>query len=1024
MKELMARAKLIAVLAITIVIVIIGVLNLRDRLSPTPVPSDGITWVDTENGPQAKSVSPDSPLAFSVKKGDYVRAVYFVGNYSLVDGARTLDYEPINSAEMLQRYLDRQGVGNDARYAIEHPNPVLQGIYGIEQPLYDVDFKVQSAPRYLQRDLYLAFIGLVYLAIGLFVLFRQNRAALTYHFFFWSLLSFIIYFYSSTLEFSPHDRLVSLFDNSAWALLAPLFLHFCANFPSGRGLSARSRPIVFALYLPAIILIVFEILWHYKPDVGIFASGTLTQARDMLNSIELAYGALFFIAGSALLLRTFIRAEKPLLRQQLKWIIWGIGISGLPFGALYLIPYISNVEITPLMGTLAYGPLILIPLSFGYSIIRYRLMDVDVIMRRSFVHVIAIVAVAAIYMVVLLGVGDLVKFIWATADLNSGKTRVVVVIGMLIVTMLFAPIKNKLQVWADRWFYGERYTLRTGLQDFGRTLAQTTALPQLLNSLVRRLSDMLSVRKVAIFIEDAMSPSGFRLAHATGIDGEINLPENIKKIIRIRSIGRGFISVSDIPRSEAMLASASPMIGEGEAPGFSLQPSAIESAAQFAAPYHLSPSEADEPAAQDELYYYVPCIVRDRMVAIIGIGRTTGGAMLTSEDTDLLRALSGYVAVAIDNSLLHRSEMEKAEELSRLKEFSESIIESVNVGILAVDFDGRITTWNSALEEIFGIARERALRRSIHDTLDRDLIDTIQNVIGQDGWALRETRHLYKYNASTEDGRPLTLNISLAPFEAARGVVTGTLVVVENVTERAQLEEQLLQREKLSSIGLLAAGVAHEVNTPLAGISSYAQMLLQQVPDQDPKRKLLEKIHTQTLRASGIVNNLLNFSRTGDAQFREVDLNRVLDDTLQLLEPQLRNARLEIVRNFGDDLPAAYGNASKLQQVFMNLVLNARDAMPAGGRLTINTRLVDTSLVVDFRDTGSGIAPENIARIYDPFFTTKEVGQGTGLGLALSYGIIQEHGGRIFVESRPGEGAHFTLKLSTAFARQMQAASD
>jgi signal transduction histidine kinase len=108
----------------------------------------------------------------------------------------------------------------------------------------------------------------------------------------------------------------------------------------------------------------------------------------------------------------------------------------------------------------------------------------------------------------------------------------------------------------------------------------------------------------------------------------------------------------------------------------------------------------------------------------------------------------------------------------------------------------------------------------------------------------------------------------------------------------------------------------------------------------------------------------------------------------------------------------------------MNLILNARDAMPGGGRLTLQTRLVETSLVVDFRDTGQGIAPENIARIYDPFFTTKEVGQGTGLGLALSYGIIQEHGGRIFVESRPGEGAHFTIKLPTAFARHMQAASD
>ena len=1001
MKELTSTTKLVAVLAITVALVVIGILNLRDRLSLPPVAEDGIEWVDTAEGVQAKSVSPDSPLAYAVKKGDFVRAFFYVGRYDSAyskPAAGYLDYEDVDRAETISRYLDNQGVGNNARYAIVHTDPVLKEIYGIKHPVYDVDFKIIARDQHLERGLYLAFIGLVYLAIGLFVLFKQRRAALTYHFYAWSLLSFVGYFYSSTLEFTKLDRFVSLLDGSAWALLAPLFLHFCANFPHRRGISARLRPVIAMLYLPALVLITIEAFWHYKPDVRLragsplFNKASLVSWGNTLGKVELAYCAVFFVIGSMLLLRTFLRAEKSLLRQQLKWIIWGLGLSGLPFAFLYLVPYITSLEITPVMETVAYGPLILIPFSFGYSIIRYRLMDVDVIMRRSFVHAMASLAVAAIYMAMLLGVGDLVRFIWTTADLNSWRTRAIVVAGMLVVAMLFAPIKNKLQVWADRWFYGERYTLRTGLQDFGRTLAQTTALPQLLDSLVRRLSDMLSVRKVAIFIEDASALSGFHLAHSSGIDCDISLPEDIKKTIRIRSLGRGFIVAHDLRNGH-----------DG-----SLDADGLEAVGR----------------SFEELHYYVPCVVRDRMVAIIGIGRTTTGAMLTSEDTDLLRALSGYVAVAIDNSLLYRSEMEKAEELARLKEFSENIVESVNVGILVVDFDGRITTWNSALEEIFGVARERALRRNIDDIFDRDLIETIQNVIGQEGWSIRDTRHIYKYSASTEDGRPLTLNLSLAPFEAAHGVITGTLVVIENVTERAQLEQQLLEREKLSSIGLLAAGVAHEVNTPLAGISSYAQMLLQQVQENDPKRKLLEKIHAQTVRASGIVNNLLNFSRTGDAQFREIDINRVLDDTLQLLEPQLRNAEFEITRNFSDHLQPAYGSASKLQQVFMNLILNARDAMPNGGRLTIHTRAVDTSLVIDFRDTGVGIAPENIARIYDPFFTTKEVGQGTGLGLALCYGIIQEHNGRIFVESRPGEGAHFTIKLPTAFSRQIQAASD
>ena len=993
MKEPMSTTKLIAILAITVALVVIGILNLRDRLSVPSVADDGIEWVDTPDGVQAKSVNHDSPLAYAVRKGDYVKAFFYVGRYD--DGSRAklaprnLDYEEVPRAETLSRYLEGQGVGNNARYAILHPDPVLKNIFGIKHPIYDVDFKVVSRDQHLERGLYLAFIAVVYLGIGLFVLFRQSRATLTYHFFAWFLLSFVVYFYHSTREFTKLDEVVYLLSGVALALLAPLFLHFCARFPS-HAWSLRSRSGVIVLYLPAVALIILNVLWQYRP--GVFKSEALVQIRNLLDRGELLHYFLFFVAGSALLVRTFVRAEKPLLKQQLKWIIWGIGLSAFPFGAFYLAPDIMSVETTPAMQVLAFGPLILIPLSFGYSIIRYRLMDVDVIMRRSFVHVMAIVAVAAIYMAMLLGVSDLVKFIWQTADLSSYKTKVVVVIGMLVVMMLFAPIKNKLQSLADRWFYGERYTLRTGLQDFGRTLAQTTALPQLLDSLVRRLSDMLSVRKVAIFIEDANTPSGFRLAHAAGIDGDVNLPGSVKKTVRIRSAGRGFIVAHDLQSEQDGLLDADGLEGLGR--------------------------------GYEELPYYVPCVVRDRMVAIIGIGRTTMGAMLTSEDTDLLRALSGYVAVAIENSLLYRSEREKAEELARLKEFSENIIESVNVGILVVDFDGRVTTWNTSLEEVFGIARERALRRSIDEIFDRDLIETIQNVIGQEGWAIRDTRHIYKYNASTEDGRPLTLNISLAPFEAARGVVTGTLVVIENVTERAQLEQQLLEREKLSSIGLLAAGVAHEVNTPLAGISSYAQMLLQQVTENDPKRKLLEKIHVQTVRASGIVNNLLNFSRTGDAQFREVDINRVLDDTLQLLEPQLRSATFKIACTYGEHLQPAYGSASKLQQVFMNLILNARDAMPNGGRLTVHTRAVDTSLVIDFRDTGVGIAPENIARIYDPFFTTKEVGQGTGLGLALSYGIIQEHNGRIFVESRPGEGAHFTIKLPTAFARQMQAASD
>jgi signal transduction histidine kinase len=189
----------------------------------------------------------------------------------------------------------------------------------------------------------------------------------------------------------------------------------------------------------------------------------------------------------------------------------------------------------------------------------------------------------------------------------------------------------------------------------------------------------------------------------------------------------------------------------------------------------------------------------------------------------------------------------------------------------------------------------------------------------------------------------------------------------------------------------------------------------------------LLKVRTQAERATNIVNNLLNFSRTGSAtEFGEIDIARVLDDTLQLLEPQLRRNQIEILRSYDRDSPRVYGNSGKLQQVFTNLLLNARDAIPDGGRITISTSSSeDGSLTVEVSDTGVGIAPENVAKIYDPFYTTKGVGRGTGLGLAVSYGIVQEHTGHISVESIPGQGTSFRITLPTARGRaRLQAVGD
>jgi signal transduction histidine kinase len=254
---------------------------------------------------------------------------------------------------------------------------------------------------------------------------------------------------------------------------------------------------------------------------------------------------------------------------------------------------------------------------------------------------------------------------------------------------------------------------------------------------------------------------------------------------------------------------------------------------------------------------------------------------------------------------------------------------------------------------------------------------------------------------------------------------TGAIVVLENVSSRVKLEESLQQSEKLSSIGLLAAGVAHEVNTPLTGVSSYTQMLLGMIPETDPKHALLQKMQRQTDRASNIVGNLLNFSRTGTAvESDDVDVNKLLDDTIQLLEPQLRRTQVALVKNYSKHPPVIFGNPGKLQQVFTNLILNARDAMFAGGTITLATAQIDDEVTIRVEDTGDGIAPENLSKIFDPFFTTKGVGNGTGLGLAVTYGIVQEHGGTIEAANNDvGPGACFTITFPAAAKLRQRAVS-
>ncbi|MGB2604132.1 MAG: ATP-binding protein, partial [Candidatus Sulfotelmatobacter sp.] len=558
------------------------------------------------------------------------------------------------------------------------------------------------------------------------------------------------------------------------------------------------------------------------------------------------------------------------------------------------------------------------------------------------------------------------------------------ILAVVVTALLFDPVRKWIQDRIDQFFYRTRYDYRRTLLEFGRELGSETNLNALLSSLIDRLSRTLAVDRMAIFLarqdperkdarqEDAnQDPSAmFVLAESFGLSSHGDLDLAFLSAPRTEQAGHLFFeNTHQVPRE--------------------------------------TPS-AQHAIARLDLNYYIPCHAQQRTIAVLGLGKTAKGDFLSSEDMELLETLGGYLGIAIQNSQLYASLQQKAAEYERLKDFNENIVESINVGVMALDMEDRIESWNAQMEVMYALPRWQTLTQPLKSIFPAEFVEEFDRMQREPG-----IRNLYKFRLKTPAGEVRTVNVALAPLVTRKFEVIGRLIIMDDITERIELEAQLSQADKLSSIGLLAAGVAHEVNTPLAVISSYTQMLSKQLHGDPQKSGLLEKITRQTFRASEIVNNLLNFSRTSGSEIGDVDVNKVISDTLALLEHQFKVAKVEVQNTPEPQLPAIQGNAGRLQQVFLNLFLNAKDAMPGGGTLRVTT-MNGESVSVSVSDTGSGIAPEHIQRIYDPFFTTKtspREGQtrGTGLGLSVTYGIIQEHAGKIRVESHPGAGTTFTL---------------
>ncbi len=803
---------------------------------------------------------------------------------------------------------------------------------------------------------YLFLVGLLFLVLSTTLVLRLPLGAVGVPYFVLGLVVFVLLVFSPSGRGNWLDWVLYWGDEVARLLLVPVFLQFALSFSRRRPGFLR-RAVVPLLYTPAVVLFGLD-LWLVAAE-GVYRFADPVAALEARDRMVLGYLGLGLAIGIVVLAVSYLRTRQDRVRRPLKWLLWGSGLGLGPFVGLYLIPAALGVEVSP-WGQVSALPLVMLPLCFAFAVARYRLTDLELFFKRG----VATVVLAGCLVAVYLGGGILFRLL-----APAGAPGVPEVLALLLAVVLLPRLKAAITMAVDRLFYQDRYDHRRTLHEFGNELNRERQLEPLVAKLADRVARTLGVGPVTVLVPEG-DEEVFRAAcSAAGDVGGLELPGDSPLA---RSLERsGSLDLEDLrdPRAD------------------------------------LAPAERFEAA---ELRYLVPLTVQGSLVALLATGPRRDGGPLNSEDLNLLEAVARHAAVAVQGARLFGEMRQRADEIERLKDFNEGILERSQVGILVLDEGGRVVGWNRSMGKLTGIAREDSLGLPLDQVVDSRFASVVLRTLEDGG---DEVMRLYQQPFLAGDADKRLVNLGLSPLRTAEGG-THWVVTVDDVTEEAKKEEALVQQERLASIGLLASGVAHEVNTPLTGIASYAQMLLEGLSEGDPQYDLLKKIESQSFRASDIANRLLNFSRPDGHSFEVLDLNELVEETLSLFEPQMRKSRIFVYRELDQQLSPVKGNRGKLQQVILNLLLNAQDSM--GSEIRIRTAEEHLGVRLDVEDNGEGIPAEILGRIYDPFFTTKAPGKGTGLGLSITYGIVQEHAGTISVDSRVGDGTCFSVFLPRA----------
>jgi two-component system NtrC family sensor kinase len=358
-------------------------------------------------------------------------------------------------------------------------------------------------------------------------------------------------------------------------------------------------------------------------------------------------------------------------------------------------------------------------------------------------------------------------------------------------------------------------------------------------------------------------------------------------------------------------------------------------------------------------------------------------------------------------------------DLREAHDFLNKFIRSSPNAIIATDMKGNIIVWNKAAEETLGYKAEAVIgkmniEKIYQEGVAREVMKRMRSRAYGDVGRLRS----YPMTFVREDGDIVEGNLSAAIIYDAQGKEIASVGIFVDLKERLEMErklvdtqEKLLQSEKLAAMGRLTSQIAHELNNPLYGIMNTLELLKTEVSPQSKRRKILEMALSETERLTELLRKMLSFSKPDEEERQPTDINTILDEILLLVGKQLQENSIRISSQLADNLGKVHASRNQLRQVFLNMISNARDAMPEGGTLTVKTTGKGDNIYIDMIDTGIGISEEDIPKVFDTFFTTKESVRDVGLGLSVCYGFIKEHGGDIRVASKKGSGTTFTISL-------------